>query len=82
VLFILTGPFMCFSCGLCGVLSFAKSHVKLGTAVSAIVFTVEVRIATFQWTGRFLVSISYKTCCIDDGVCPSVVALVVPQEFM
>jgi len=80
--FILTGLFMCYSCGLCGLLSFQKSHVKLGTVISGIIVTVEVRISTFQWIGRFLVSVSYETCFIDDGVCPSLVALVVPQEFM
>jgi hypothetical protein len=82
VLFVLIGPFMCFSRGLCGVLSFAKSHVKLGTAFSGIIVTVEVRILTFQWMCMFLFSVSYKTRFIDDGFCPSVVALVVPQEFM
>jgi len=82
VLLILTGLFMCFSCGLCGVLSFPKSHVKLGTVFSGIIVTVEVRISTFQWMDMFLVSVSYKTCFNDDGVCPPVVALVVPQEFM
>jgi hypothetical protein len=82
VIFILTGLFMCFRCGLCGVLPFPKSHVKLGTAFSGIIVTVEVRISTFQWMGRFLVSVRYKTCFNDDDVCPSVVALVVPQEFM
>jgi len=73
---------MCFSRGPCGVLLFPKSHVKLGTAFSGIIFIPEVPIVKFQWTGRFLVSVSYETCFIDYGFCPSVVALVVPQELM
>jgi hypothetical protein len=56
--------------------------VNLGTAVAGITTIAEVRISTLQWMGMFLVSFSYKTCFIDDGVCPSVVALMVPQEFM